>query len=263
MSDSTAPERVLVTGASGTLGRPTVRAAHRSGWTVRAQSRQPRTRAPGETIDWVKADLATGNGVEAIVAGTHTILHLAGDPAKPRAVDIDGTRRLLDAARGADVQHIVYISIVGIERIPLPYYRAKLQAEALVRESGLPHSILRATQFHELMHGMLSSLARFPFLVPIPAGLRFQSVAAAEVADRLVACLSRGPAGRLPDLGGPEILLVRDMARVWRSATRRRKPIVPLPVVGRVASAFRAGAGTVTDGDAGNVTWEDWLAGWG
>lgn len=263
MRDSSERQRVLITGATGTLGRAAVRAAQRAGWTVRAQSRHPRTRAPGDSVDWVTADLVTGHGIGTAIAEVDTILHLAGDPAKPRAVDVAGTRRVVDAARAAGVQHIVYISIVGIDRIPLPYYRAKVEAEKIVEESGIAFTILRATQFHELIHGMLSSLARVPLFIPIPAGLRFQSIAAAEVADRLVACLARGPAGRLPDLGGPDVMQLREMARVWRSAMRRRKPIVPLPVFGRVASAFRAGAGTVANGDSGRVTWEDWLAGWG
>ena len=79
-----------------------------------------------------------------------------------RRVDVDGTRRLVQAARRAGDPHLVYVSIVGVDRIPLAYYRAKVDAERDVALSGLPWTTLRATQFHEFTADLLARLTRLP-----------------------------------------------------------------------------------------------------
>ena len=92
----------------------------------------------------------SGDGLAAAVAGVGVIVHCASDPLRPR-VDIEGTGNLLQAARTAGTSHLVHPSIVGIDRVPYRYYQAKLQAERLLQASGLPWTILRATQFHQLV----------------------------------------------------------------------------------------------------------------
>ena len=77
-------------------------------------------------------------------------------------IDVDGTRRLLDAAREAHVSHIVYISIVGIDKVPYAVGKAKLAAEELIQQSGIPWSILRATQFYSILDGLLQFMTKPP-----------------------------------------------------------------------------------------------------
>ena len=166
---------------------------------------------------------------------------------------MDGTRRLVQAARRAGDPHLVYVSIVGVDRIPLTYYRAKVDSERDVALSGLPWTTLRATQFHEFTADLLARLTRLP-VVPAPHGWRFQPVDVREVADRLVAAADVGPAGRLPDVGGPEVLTVADLAQAYLTATGRRRPVVPLPVPGRFSAAFRAGGNLSPDGRAAGQT---------
>jgi uncharacterized protein YbjT (DUF2867 family) len=96
----------------------------------------------------------------------------------------------------------VYVSIVGVDRIPYGYYRAKLATETVVEESGLPWTILRATQFHDLIRRIAGVLAKSP-VVPVPAGVRFQPVDVHEVAARVVELATGTPAGRVDDMGGP------------------------------------------------------------
>jgi uncharacterized protein YbjT (DUF2867 family) len=131
-------------------------------------------------------------------------------------------------------------SIVGVDAIPYGYYRAKFAVEKMVEESGLPWTILRATQFHELVVMMLSLLAKAPVAV-VPRGVKVQPVDAGEVADRLVELALGAPAGRAPDMGGPRVERTEDLMRAYLRAVRRRRPVVRLPIPGRTMAAYRAG----------------------
>ncbi len=160
---------VLVTGASGTLGRAVTRYLLDDGRQVRGLSRHPLQEG---AVAWVAGDLLTGAGMEQALAGVDAIVHCATDLRHPR-VDSEGTQKLIDAAQRAGAPHLVYISIVGADRIPLGYYRAKVEAESKVRAGGLPWTILRATQFHQLLISALEVLARLPVLM-VPAETRFR-----------------------------------------------------------------------------------------
>jgi uncharacterized protein YbjT (DUF2867 family) len=187
------------------------------------------------------------------------IIHAASDPRRSEEVDVRGTRRLIDAARTAGVGHVVYISIVGVDVIPYPYYRRKLAAEGIIQRSGLPWSTLRATQFHSLVDAFIRASARMPLVMPLPTNFRFQSVETSEVPERLVNIAANAPQGRLPDFGGPEVLTLREAAETWREIMRVSKPIVALPLPGRLAAAFRAGKNTAPAGERGSLRWRDWL----
>jgi uncharacterized protein YbjT (DUF2867 family) len=250
------PSTVLVTGGTGLLGRAVVGELTAAGHTVRVLSRRPA--APGSVVDTavdaVVGDLATGAGLDAALRGVDAVVHSASDPRDPQRVDVEGTGRLVGAARRAGEPHLVHVSIVGIDRIPWPYYRAKLAAERAVEASGLPWTVLRATQFHEFTDDLLARLTRLP-VVPAPRGWRFQPVDVGEVAARLAAAVDAGPAGRLPDLGGPEVLTVPELTELHLTATGRRRRVVavPVPVPGAFSRALRAGANLAPAGRAGRT----------
>jgi uncharacterized protein YbjT (DUF2867 family) len=190
------------------------------------------------------------------------VIHAASDPRRHAAVDVDGTRRLAEAARAAGTAHLVYVSIVGIDQVPFAYYRSKLAAEQIVAASGVPHSILRATQFHSFIDTMTAGAARVPLILPLPTTFRFQSVDTGEAAERFVRAVQDGPGGRLPDFGGPEVLTWGEMAAAWKNARGVRGPTVHLPLPGPLAAAFRAGKTTLRDGgERGTIRWRDWLVG--
>src|SRR3989337_1256223 len=195
--------RVLVTGGTGVLGREIVPRLAAAGYTGRGMSRRAGP-AAGAPTEWAQAQIEAGEGLAEAVAGVDVIVHCASSPfRRTRVVDVEGTRRLLGAAKAAGVPHFVYISIVGIDRIPLPYYKAKLAAERLIEESGAPYSIQRAPPFHTLVDQTLRSLTRFPIGF-YPAGFKFQPIDPGEVAERIVQQVEAGPGGRLPDIAGPE-----------------------------------------------------------
>jgi uncharacterized protein YbjT (DUF2867 family) len=187
------------------------------------------------------------------------VLHLASNPRQP-SEDAHATRRLLDAAAEMDVRHLVYVSIIGVDRIPYPYYEAKRAVERMVMDGRTPWTILRVAQFHSFVDFLFAgAAARYPLVFAVPAGWWVQSVADVEVADRLIDVLRDGPAGRLRDCAGPEILRVSAAARTWAEIRRVRKPVIPVPIPGAVARAFRTGANTAVDADRGTITWRTWL----
>jgi uncharacterized protein YbjT (DUF2867 family) len=252
---------ILVTGGTGTLGRLVVAGLRDAGRDVRVLSRHPHEDTEG--IEHVTGDLATGEGVDAAVAGTEVIVHCAGS-AKG---DGDKARHLAKAASRAGVRHLVNISVVGADRVPLSsavdramfgYFGSKLAAEQAVAGSGVPWSTLRATQFHDLIYLVVRQLARLP-VVPVPAGIRFQPIDAAEVAARLVELALGGPSGLVPDLAGPRAYDLADLTRGYLRARGRRRLIVPVPVPGQAAQALRSGANLSPSRAVGRRTWEEFL----
>jgi uncharacterized protein YbjT (DUF2867 family) len=253
---------ILVTGGTGTLGRLVVARLREAGCDVRVLSR--RSRESNEGVESVTGDLATDEGTEAAVAGAEVIVHCAGSSKG----DEDKTRHLARAASRAGARHLVYISVVGADRIPVAsgidramfcYFASKLAAERVVAESGLPWTTLRATQFHDLTLMTAQQMARLP-LIPVPAGFRFQPVDAGEVADRLVELALGAPAGLVPDIGGPRVYAMAELVRTYVRARRMHRLFVPVPIPGNAARAIRAGANLAPDRAVGRRTWEDFLA---
>jgi len=239
---------VLVTGATGTLGVPTVARLRAAGHDVRALSRRG---GPGR----VAGDLLSGEGIDAAVAGASVVVHLA---TANRTKDAAIARTLLDAARTAAVEHLVLISIVGIDDIPLGYYRDKVEVERLVVQSGVPHTILRATQFHALVEKLLTVQRRLP--VVLAPAFDVQPIAVEDVAQRLTELAGSAPAGRVPDIGGPAVRSFAELAQVWTAATGRSRRIVPLRLPGKVFAGYTAGHNLVPGPPYGRITFEDHLA---
>jgi len=252
--------KILITGGTGVLGRALTLRLIARGHTVRVMSRGPRPASAPENVEWAQAQLETGEGLEAAVAGAPIIIHCASSPLKrTRAADVDGTAKLLAAARAAGVQHFIYISIVGIERFPTyPYYKVKLEAEKLIEASGVPYTILRATQFHNLLDRVLQSAVRWP-VVFLPKDLQFQLVDAGEVAEALAECVAAGPVGRAADMGGPEVLKSGEIITTWLAARGLRRPVFHLPLWGQAADGFRRGFNTCPQNRQGKITWAAWL----
>jgi len=250
---------ILVTGGAGGLGRELTPRLRRDGHTVRVMSHRPRPANLASDLEWVQADLATGAGLREAVSGAEAIIHAATSPIRrAQQVDVDGTRRLLDAARVAGVPHFIHVSIVGIERIPYPYYRVKVAGEAVVREGGVPYTILRATQFHTLLDTFLSPLRNWPLAFTL-TDFKFQPIETGEVADRLCALVGQPPAGLLPDMGGPEVLTLGEMASDWFAAQGKRYKLIRLPLPGPIAGGFRNGYNTCPDHRDGKITWAEWV----
>jgi uncharacterized protein YbjT (DUF2867 family) len=254
----------FVTGGTGTLGRLVVPRLRDAGCKVRVLSRHSHNAEEGIEIEYVIGDLATGEGIEAAVDGAELIVHLAGS----NKGDEDKARHLVSAASRTGARHLVYISVVGADRIPVisgvdramfGYFASKLAAERVIAESGLPWTTLRATQFHDLMLTTARQMVRLP-VVPVPSGFRFQPIEAGEVAARLVELALGTPAGLVPDIAGPKVYGMADLVRGYLRARRKHRLLVPVRLPGKAARAYRAGANLAPERAVGRRTWEEFLA---
>ena len=257
---------VLVTGGTGHLGTRVVDLLLEAGDDVRVLARTP---GDDPRVRWFRGDLATGEGIAQAVDGVDTVVHAATwSPAARRGylvprdlvstppdVDVHGTRRLLELAEDTGVGHFLHVSIVGLDRVRLPYARMKLAAERLVRESAVPWSVVAASSFHWLWQRMLTKQLRLPvWMLP---RLLLQPVDSDDFAGYLLECLRDGPGGDRPDFAGPETLTLDALARQFLAATGERRRVVPVPVPTR----FEQLAGGLASAHArhGTTTWQEWL----
>jgi uncharacterized protein YbjT (DUF2867 family) len=248
------PTPILVTGGTGTLGRHVVPQLLEAGRELRVLTRSERKETAG--VEYVVGDLLDGTGIEAAVQGVDVVLHLAGGPKG----DDRATEAVVQAGARAGIEHLVLISVIASDRIPLGYFRAKAGAEQAVVASGLPHSILRAAQFHDLTLTIAQKLGAMP-VVPAPGGLRWQPVDSREVASRLVELVLGRPAGRMADLAGPEELTLADLTRGYLAARGRRRPFLPVRIPGKAGRAYRAGDNlNLATAARGSRTWAEYLA---
>lgn len=222
----------VVTGGRGALGRHVVAALP----GAKSVSRSTGT------------DLLRGTGLNALRADV--VVHCATSFRREVAM-----ARAVLAARPA---YLVYVSIVGCDRVPLPYYKQKHAAERLIAESGVPHTILRATQFHSLVHRIFETTSKLPLMI-VP-GFRFQPIDQAEVGLELAALAQGAPVGMAPEMGGPEIHEGVDLARMYLRHTGKQRRLVKLKAPGATYRAYRAGGNLSPDRAVGVKTFDDYLS---
>jgi uncharacterized protein YbjT (DUF2867 family) len=243
--------RIAVVGGTGTIGRRVVATLTGDGHEVRALSR----RAAHHPVD-----LVTGAGLDDALQGCDVVVDASNGPSlgNARAVLVDGSRRLLAAEARARVRHHVCVSIVGIDYVPMGYYRVKLDQEGVVDSAGLPWSIVRATQFHDLVASALSAAGRFHVLPT--AAVQLQPVDVEEAAAAVAAVAAGEPRLSRTTVAGPEVSDLRALARQWRQRTRRRVVEIPVPLPGRIGRALREGRLTCPQPDVrGATTFQAWL----
>ena len=242
---------VLVTGGTGVLGSRLVPELIGRGHRVRTLSRHG---GPGaEGVEASTGNVRTGEGVAAAAKGVDAVVHAATNAAwRARSTEVDGVRHVVDAIAGSEI-HVIYVSIVGVDRHRFPYYKAKWAAEQLVESSPVRWTVQRATQFHDLLERFLSLR-----VFPVTRDLAFQVVDTGEVAVRLADLVESGETGRVDDFGGPEVVPIRELAKVRRRVTGRRARLVPAPRVGFLRD-FDEGRHHAPDHRSGTITWEEWL----
>jgi uncharacterized protein YbjT (DUF2867 family) len=241
--------RIAVAGGTGTVGRHVTRTAREAGHDVVVLSR-----ASG-------ANVLTGEGVTEALAGADAVIDVTSimtlSEKKARDFFETGTRTLLAAGAQVGVAHHVALSIVGIDGIDTAYYAAKLAQERAVAAGAIPHTIVRAAQFHEFAGQVLAQIAG-PFAVAPRTLMR--PVAAREVAAHVVRAAEAGPVGRAQDLVGPRDETLVDVARrqLAFDGIRRRVLDVKLPGAygrGLASGALRGGP----DALQGAITFDEWL----
>jgi uncharacterized protein YbjT (DUF2867 family) len=247
---------VAVVGGTGSVGALAVDELVARGDQVRVLSRRaPKEPAPGTSHH--RVDLATGEGLVEALTGVEAAVDASNDTRRAKDVLVEGSRRMLAAEADAGVRHHVGISIVGCDRVPMGYYKAKVAQEQVIAAAPVSWSLLRATQFHTLLATLFEAAERFRV---VPAGkARLQPIAPEIVAERIADAVHDGPRGRLPDVAGPEIRNLTHFANAWRAHAGRGAMPLPIPMVGPIGKPLREDALCDAAAAAGGPTFEEWL----
>ncbi|KMO84095.1 LysR family transcriptional regulator [Mycolicibacterium chubuense] len=244
--------KITVIGASGQIGSRVVEVLTAAGHDVVGASKR------------TGADVLTGEGLADAVAGSAVLVDVTNSPSFEDGPVMDffsrSSANLVKAAADAGVGHYVALSIVGADGLPdSGYMRAKVVQERTVADSGLPYTIVRATQFHEFAEAIVASLVVGDEIHAPQA--RIQPVAAADVAATVADAAGGAPANGILDLGGPDKMTFAELARTVLTHRGEHTPVVVDPA----ATYF----GTRVDDDSlvtgvgavlGDLRFTDWLA---
>ena len=249
---------ILITGATGFIGRTLVRQLSEIGYPLRALIRpSPRTpRLPkGVSVEVAVVSLADKRGLRAALRDVDVIIHLAsaenqGSRGSLLTADIQGTENLVEAATDAGVDRIVYLSHIGAERDSgYPAFKAKGLAEEHIRKGKVPYTILRTSLVYgpeDHFTNNLSRLIRSSFGVfPIPSGKR--TVVQPVWVEDLVTCIlwsldKEDTLNKIYELGGAEFFTLQQIVENIMEITHRPRYLVPLsPITLRALTVFLEG----------------------
>lgn len=209
--------KITVMGASGQIGTKVVALLKAAGHQTVAASRS------------AGVDVIAGTGLAQALAGAEVMVDVLNAPDYADGPVMDffttSTANLVAAAKEAQVSHYVVLSIVGCDNLPdSGYMRAKVAQERIIVDSGLPHTIVRATQFHEFADGITASLT-VDGEVRVPQA-RIQPVAGADVAAEMVRVAQSAPVDGIINIGGPEKLTFVELATLAVAHRAESLPIV-------------------------------------
>ncbi|HET9285988.1 MAG TPA: NAD(P)H-binding protein [Gaiella sp.] len=232
---------ILVTGASGFVGRHVVRELATSGTRVRAMVRTARGASVLEGIDCelVRGDVTDPASLRAAARGMRTIVHLVsiveGSPATFERVMATGTGNLVEAARETAVRRIVLMSALGTgPGATVPYFRAKWAAEQAVSSSGVEHVVLRPSFVFGTDGGALPRFLRIARLAPVtpvigPGTQRVQPIWVSDLVRAVALAVEAEESGAPVELGGPEAVTWSELWRRLKVALGTRRPALHVP----------------------------------
>lgn len=236
--------KILITGAAGFIGVRLVDRLLKDGHEVVALVRVPRgeLKRPRPGLSVLRGDMTDPGSLERAVPGCHVVVHLANATAvtdwdRARAINVQGTRSLLEAAKRAGVGRIVFTSTLSALREKRgPYGQSKLEAEVVVRQSGLPFVILRPSLVYGAHGiGLVANLAAYlrglPAVPVIGDGrIELDPIHMTDVNEIIVQCLTRDDVlGKAYDLLGPDRVTFNEFLDRLSAEIGVKKPYVHLP----------------------------------
>jgi uncharacterized protein YbjT (DUF2867 family) len=248
--------RILVTGSTGQLGSTLLKQLKSSDYKVKITSRR-KPEGIGN-FEWVYSDLSSGEGLEAAIKDVDVIIHAATSPIKnSKMVEVSGFKEFLGKMK--HIKHLIYPSIVGIDEIPLKYYKQKYEAEELLKNCSIPHTIVRATQFHNFVENLFISKPLFKRYI-VPGNLKFQSVDVCEFASHLIGLVEKNPQGRADDFGGPDIMTLKEMAELKIKINNETNKVLSISLPGKLYQSISEGKNTNSIRKMGKVTFGEYLS---
>ncbi|MVV49903.1 SDR family oxidoreductase [Pseudomonas sp. PB120] len=244
--------KIVVIGGSGLIGSKLVK-------NLRERGHEALAASPSTGVNSI-----TREGLAAAMDGADVVVDVANAPSWEDQAVLEffdtSTRNLLAAEAAAGVRHHVALSIVGSERLPeAGYFRAKVAQENLIKASGIPYTLLRATQFFEFVEGIVQSFAVGEVFRVSPALI--QPIASDDVVAALVDVALAAPVNGMVEVAGPEALPIDELARRFLRATGDKRQVVP-DVNARYFGAVLDDQSLTAGKRArlGAIGFEDWLA---
>src|SRR5215472_1583897 len=242
--------KIVVIGGTGLIGSKAVVILRQGGHEVLAAS-------PKSGVDTI-----TGEGVKEAVAGAQVVIDLANSPSFEEKAVLEffetSGRNLLAAEGAAGVRHHVALSIVGTDRSDNGYFRAKVAQEKLIEASGIPYTIIRATQFMEFLGGIAASSADGN-IVRLSPGL-FQPIAADDVAPIVAEVALAAPRNGIVEIAGPERAPFNEIVARYLKAVGDQREVVRDPEAlyfgGRVEERSLVPLG---EARLGHIGLDEWL----
>ncbi|WP_421383382.1 SDR family oxidoreductase [Bacillus salacetis] len=248
--------RILVTGSTGQLGSTLIKQLKGSDHKVKITSRR-KPEGIGH-FEWIYSDLSSGEGLESAVKDVDVIIHAATSPIKnSKMVEVLGFKEFLSKMN--HIKHLIYPSIVGIDEIPFRYYKQKHEAEELIKNSSIPHTIVRATQFHNFVEDLFISKPRFKRYI-VPGNFKFQSVDVNEFASHLIGLAEKEPQGRAEDFGGPDIMTLKEMAELKIKKNNESNKVISISFPGKLYKSISDGKNTNSLRKMGKITFGEYLS---
>jgi len=212
--------KVVVIGGTGLIGSKVVERLRNAGHEVIVG-------APANGID-----VLSGEGLDTALAGTQVVVDLANSPAFDReaALKFFGTagRNLLAAEARAGVKHHIALSVVGTQKLSgSGYFVGKAEQERLIRESGIPYTIIHSTQFFEFLPGIVKS-GEEDGVVRLPTA-NVQPIASDDVADAVTQHALGAPVNGVTDIAGPERVPMSELAQRFLGSTQDPRTVIGDP----------------------------------
>lgn len=242
--------KIVVIGGTGRIGSRVVQRLSEAGHEAVAAAPQ------------TGVDILSGKGLDDAMAGTSVVVDLANSPTFTGEAPFEFFRtagsNLITAEKKAGVSHHVALSVVGTERLAAnDYFRAKLEQERLIRESGIPYTIIHSTQFFEFLPAIIESGAH-DGTVRLPSAL-VQPIAAEDVATAVARFALQPPANGIVDIAGPERAPMPELARRFMQATKDTRDVIGDPDAlyygGKIASDTLVPTGEAWKGAKGFDAW--------
>ncbi|QOI95953.1 MAG: NAD(P)H-binding protein [Flammeovirgaceae bacterium] len=256
----TSDKQILVTGGTGKLGTVLVAQLLKNNFRFEVLTSKKTESAP-PSFSLVYGNLVNGEGLENALRGVELIIHCASNFFDHESIDVAGTQKLIDNLDRASVNLLIYVSIVGVNKIPLPYYKSKRKAELIIQQSGFPYLILRFTQFHDFVLHLLDGFEQQSTALPyfeIPDKLQFQSISMDDATATILSTIKSTHKGII-ETGGPEILPLNKMAETYLLFKRNHKKLKTFEATDELHKAFTGGKNLTANKLTGGITWEMFL----
>ncbi|TPI25045.1 SDR family oxidoreductase [Mesorhizobium sp. B3-2-1] len=245
--------KIVVIGGTGLIGSKTVERLRNKGHDVLAAS-------PNSGVNTV-----TGEGLAVALAGAQVVVDLANSPSFEEKVAIEffetAGRNLFAAETAAGVRHHVALSVVGTDRLQgMGYFRGKMAQERLIKESGIPYTIVHATQFFEFTAALANTGAVGDTITMSPA--YFQPMAADDVADAMADAALAAPLNGMIEIAGPERVRLSELVGRFLKATKDPRKLVVDPHA-LYYGAVEIDDRTLVPGEnarIGSIHFDDWLS---